>query len=245
MSYELDHIEKSCPCPCGKGNIVYGSGSNDWNQVREGMIEIWCPDCSSKYRFVDGGLLPKDFPEYVGDSKLWDQINDLKNEIANYKDMFGFRYWPKPLLKKRMEEYLLPNERCERDQKQKQYYRYVAFVYAKSLCADYKKEELITALSQMNSARYSTELEGVAKELAIRHKHRFHTIRLSNVIYPLDVAVRNYEAYREADIEDKEHIMALEKELGGLEKEYCKDYPAYAEKRSKSLIKFTLKETRR
>lgn len=31
MSYDLDHVEASCPCPCGKGEIVYGSGTNDWN----------------------------------------------------------------------------------------------------------------------------------------------------------------------------------------------------------------------
>ena len=48
MNYEIDYITDECPCPCGKGKIICGDGSNDWNQVKEGMMEIACAACHEK-----------------------------------------------------------------------------------------------------------------------------------------------------------------------------------------------------
>ena len=106
MSYDLDHVEMECPCPCGKGKIVYGSGTNDWNQIREGMEEIWCPECYKKYKIVRDGLLPKDFPEYEGDAEAKEKMSQLHSIISKY----SAGGWGKELTDKRKHLYLTDEE---------------------------------------------------------------------------------------------------------------------------------------
>lgn len=241
MSYELDHVEKSCSCPCGKGQIVYGWGTNDWNQIREGMTEIWCGECNSKYRLADGGLLPKDFPEYKGDEELGIQMRELGMEIANYRGMRGHEYWTKEVLQTRKHRYLSEQEINESDKQKRSHSFYIAFYYSKNLAEKYTLKELKDAAEQIRNEKYSTKLHGIAKEIAEKHRWSFKTIKLKEVIIPLDVAIRNYDMYLLSDKEDEEYIKELKGRLKEIETEYYKDYPAYQEKRKKALIPYQLK----
>jgi len=47
MSYELDY-ERKVSCPCGNGQIIKKSYSNDWNQTRL-SIYIECEKCEKEY----------------------------------------------------------------------------------------------------------------------------------------------------------------------------------------------------
>ena len=244
MSYELEHIEKECPCPCGKGKIVYGRGTNDWNQVREGMTELWCPDCADKYKFTKGGLLPRDYPDYPGDKLLKVKIDNLHYVISNYCGSCGIRFWPKSLYESREKAYLTESERNESNPSTKRYYYSVAMDYAKALCKKYSKESLISAFKQLSNVRYSTELIGTAAEIAEQHKRRFGTIKPANVQYPVEVALRNYDKYHLAELEDKKYVSSLSEELANIESEYYQDYPAYEAELKKHLIQYELKEVR-
>lgn len=233
MSYDLDHVEASCPCPCGKGEIVYGSGTNDWNQIREGMMEIWCADCSKKYKFSKGGLLPIDFPDYQGDSAVKDRMNRLQYRISNYE-------W---LTEERIRKYLTEDE--YKKYQERDFSIVIMLQESKRLVDDYTLEELQKCADDISKAKYSTQLTGTAYELAQRHK-RFHkTIKLQNVIIPIRVSIRNYDLYKKADEEDKLKKAESQKMLDGYKAEYYKDYDKYEEERLRHLIPYTLKERSR
>ena len=242
MSYELDRVEKTCPCPCGKGRIVYGSGSNDWNQVREGMSEIWCGECAKKYRLAVGGLLPVDFPEYSGDEQVKEKMQALEHVVSNYDGSRGFEYWPEEVRRKRLSTYLTDEERDRVKTGHDQYPLYIALTYAKELCGQYSEKVLRDVNMQLINAKFSTQLTGVAKEIAERHKRFFNTIKIEKVKYPVQVALRNYQKYQEADLEDQQYLSELKKELDGYKKEYYKDYPAYRAKREEAFIPLYLKD---
>jgi len=240
MSYELDHVEQECPCPCGKGRIVCGSGSNDWNQTREGMIEIWCGECSKQYRFSKGGLLPIDFPEYKGDEKAYEEMYHLKDIIANYRGYHAFRYWSDELRKKRINSYLTTEE-IEEDKKAGVNHNLVmALRFAKGLADKYSLDELKEAQHQLKNNRFSTQLTGVASEITSSYKLWYKSVKVSNVIIPVNMAIRNYEVYKEANKEDDEYIAEKKEELKKVEAVYYKDFEEYEVERKKHLIKYQL-----
>ena len=241
MSYELEHVEMKCPCPCGKGIIVYGSGSNDWGQEKEGMIEIWCDDCCEKYKFSIGGLLPKDFPDYKGDEEARVNMGRLHDIIANYRGRYAFQYWSDDLKKKRLHLYLTPEEVEEDRRTETNTNLELAIVYAKELADKYSLEDLKMVQHQMIEARYSTRLSGMAKDIAEWYKLFFKTIKLSNVIRPVNMAIRNYDAYKVSDMEDEEYLKGLRKTLKEAEAIYYKDFEEYELKRKSQLIPYELK----
>jgi len=242
MSYDLDHITASCPCPCGKGKIVCGSGTNDWNQVREGMIEIWCSDCYKKYKLVSGGLLPIDYPEYSGDIEAFKKMNVLRDIVDNYRHpLIGSRYWSKELKQYRLSQYMTPEEICV-DPEQFRKNRMIAFYYAKLLANDYSLCDLQEAELDIQAHKYSTELSGISRSLVERHKRQYKTVKLSNVIVPIRVAIRNYDAYKQADKEDAAYVEQKKQELTEVSSIYYKDYNAYEIERKKHLITYELKE---
>ena len=245
MSYDLDHVEKECPCPCGKGRIVYGSGTNDWNQIREGMTEILCLECDRKYKIVNDGLLPKDFPDYKGDAEAGKKMSRLTSIISNYRGSLGVRYWDEELKNKRKHLYLTAEEiKADEDSKYKDNW-YMAIGFSKKLADKYTLEELKDAQKQISTCKASTQLNGVAQEIAIHHKHYYKSIKLSNVIVPVNMAVRNYQHYKDADWEDEEYISSLEEELKKAEAIYYKDYAEYEENRKKHLITYKLQAVKR
>lgn len=242
MSYDLEHVEKECPCPCGKGRIVYGSGTNDWNQVRDGMIEIWCPECYSKYKFSDGGLLPKDYPDYAGDEKANEERHHLWDIIANYRGMVGIRYWGEELRKKRIHLYLTDEELKEDRENNNSNNLSMALGFCKRLADDYSLKELADAQRQMKACKASTQLTGVAKQIAQNYKRSYGSIKVSNVIVSVNMAVRNYQHYKDADREDEEYIEQLKTRLKEVEAIYFKDFKEYEEERKKHLIPYELKD---
>ena len=242
MSYELDHVQKSCPCPCGKGKIVYGWGTNDWNQVREGMKEIWCSECASKYKFAQGGLLPIDYPEYQSDPELKKEIDELSFITANYCGFRGFEFWDKEIYRRRVFEYLSDEERQKDETSGQHFYLSLALGYAKSLANEYTIEDLMAAREQLLAARFSTELTGIASRLAKKHKTHFKTIKPQKVLVPLEMAIRNFKAYKRADEEDNDFVEKLTERLEKLKREYLKGFPQYESERIKHLIPYSLQD---
>jgi hypothetical protein len=233
VSYDLDHVTASCPCPCGKGEIVYGSGTNDWNQNRDGMMEIWCSDCCMKYKFSGNGLLPVDFPDYQGDPTIKDKMDKLQYRISNYDGTTP----------ERIRQYLTEEE-CKK-YKARDFSIASTLRDSKKLADDYSLEELQEAAEKISAAKYSTQLTGIALELAQRHKRWHKTIKLQNVIVPILMAIRNYARYKKADKEDGQDKAKLQKQLDEYKDEYYKDYDAYEKKRLQNLIPLELKERSR
>lgn len=245
MSYELEHVEKECVCPCGKGRIVYGWGTNDWNQVREGMMEIWCKDCADKYKFTQGGLLPKDYPDYSGDTKAYEEMNRLKNILANYHGWVGVSYWSDELYDKRLHAYLTDEEIREDSNSRYKSNWAMAIGFAKDLADKYSLNELKDVQQQLIKCKYSTQLVGAATEIAELHRRYYKTVKPEKVIVPVNMAVRNYNAYKDADQEDMAYITTLREEIKNAEAIYYKDYKEYEKDRRKHLISYELKDVRR
>lgn len=239
MSYDLEHIEKACPCPCGKGRIIYGWGTNDWNQIREGMIEIECPDCCKKYRFTNGGLLPKEFPEFHGDDKAYKEMERIRSIMSGLSSG-NMRSWSDEKTKKRI-QMLLTDEEIEEDKRNRQNNNLsLVWVFSRELTYQYSFDDLELAKKQIMSCKYSTRLNGIAKDIAYRYKRRYNSIKLSKVIVPVLMAIRNYKTYREFELEDEEEIKQLHEELEKVEAIYYKGYSKYNEKREKLLIRYAL-----
>ena len=116
---------------------------------------------------------------------------------------------------------------------------------SKKLADDYSLEELQEAAEKISAAKYSTQLTGIALELAQRHKRWHKTIKLQNVIVPILMAIRNYARYKKADKEDGQDKAKLQKQLDEYKDEYYKDYDAYEKKRLQNLIPLELKERSR
>jgi len=244
MSYELEHVEKECLCPCGKGRIVYGWGTNDWNQVREGMIEIWCSDCSEKYKLSKGGLLPKEFPEYEGDKDAYNEMYKLRDIVNNYQGYYGIRFWPDELIEKRRQLYLTQDEIKEDQNNNLERNFAMALGFSKKLADDFSLEELKEVQRQLTESKYSTQLVGNAKDIAERYKRTYKTIKVSKVIIPVNMAVRNYKAYKESDKEDKRYIQNAKKLLKMAQSIYYKDFEQYEKNRKSQLIPFELRDVR-
>ena len=121
----------------------------------------------------------------------------------------------------------------------------MAIGFSKKLADKYTLEELKDAQKQISTCKASTQLKGVAQEIAIHHKHYYKSIKLSNVIVPVNMAVRNYQHYKDADREDEEYISSLEEELKKVEAIYYKDYAEYEENRKKHLITYELQAVKR
>lgn len=242
MSYEVIRVTHACSCPCGQGRIIYGPAMNDWNQFMDGKTEIECPKCAENYYFcAEGGLIEKGFPSYKGDETLKIEINMLQNQIDSIK--YGiFKELPEEIQKKRIEQFFTIDELSETDKKKKAYINYVVFEYSAQLCNDYSIDELQNVLEQLSSVKYSTQLFGLAKDIAIHHNWRFKTIKPKNVIYPVQVAIRNYFYYLQAKQEDEELILQIQAKLKPLEDVYYKDYPRYKEERQKHIFKYELKK---
>lgn len=47
-----DSYERRIKCPCGKGEIIQISESDDWNRFSEWTPEIVCPECKNKYKVI-------------------------------------------------------------------------------------------------------------------------------------------------------------------------------------------------
>ena len=231
MSYDLDHIEAMCPCPCGKGHIIYGSGTNDWNQVREGMIEIDCPDCYKKYKFSKGGLLPVDYPDYVGDVGILSQMKELRRQMPSYND---FRDWGKEKIATRLTMYLT-SEEIQNDK-----LKVIALYYAKDLADKFTLDDLKEIAEDMETHRYSTEVSGKTSIVLDWHKRRFKTVKLKEAIIPVKIAIRNYTLYKQHDAEDQATVSEMQSRYLELEKEYYKNLDAYEEERQKHLIPYKL-----
>jgi len=245
MGYDLDHVEKECPCPCGKGRIVYGSGTNDWNQIQEGMIEIWCPDCNSRYEISSDGLLPKDFPDYMGDKSAYKKMSNLSEIIRNYRGNHCWQYWSKEIRVKRLHLYLTDDE-IEEDKASGNYNNLrMALFFSKKLADTYSKKDLEKAQEQLEKCKYSTQLTGIAKDITRKYKDKYNSVKVSNVIISVNMAIRNYKAYKEADKEDEAYLSGLKKELKKAEEVYYKDYEKYEENRRKHLIFYDLKDVRK
>lgn len=224
------NVEKRWKCQCGHGEIVYGSGTNDWNQVRYGMMEIWCPNCNTKYKLVSDGLLPANYPEYSGDEKIKEKIDELNYIINNYE----YSMWDTSTRNERIE---LCMDSIEFDgYKNISNLHSIIFGYSKRLYKNYTKEELEKAYEQMLLAKCSTQLAGIAKELAKRHKKHYKTIKIGNVIVPVYIAICNYNNYTKFDEEDSVFIEDLKQKLKMYEAEYYKDLPEYEIKRKEHLI---------
>ena len=242
MSYDLEHVEKRCPCPCGKGEIVYGWGTNDWNQIREGMTEIWCAECDKKYKFSTDGLLPRDYPEYKGDEKAYKEMHRLGDIIANYRGMMGFRYWSDELCDKRKHQYLTDDE-IDEDKRSGQPDNWVmAIGFAKDLADKYSFDELKEVYHQLSVCKYSTQLTGKATEIVDHHRRYYKTVKLSRVAIPVNMAVRNYTAYKQVDAEDEAYISRLKEDYEKAKAIYYKDYEKYEKERKKQLITYELKD---
>lgn len=242
MSYELEHVEKECPCPCGKGRIVYGWGTNDWNQIREGMKEIWCEECSSKYKFSKGGLLPIDYPDYKGDEKAHEEIRKLNHIINNYRGLLCFEFWSDELRQSRIQQYLTKSEIQEDKETRHPNNLAMALGFSKDLADKYELADLKEARKQLSECKYSTQLDGIAKEITESYKVRYNSVKVTKVIIPVDMAIRNYPYYKQADKEDEEYIAALCKERKKAEDVYYKDFDAYEKDRKSHLITFELKD---
>ena len=241
MSYDLEHIRMECPCPCGNGRIVYGSGINDWNQFRDDIIEIRCKQCSEKYRFSVGGLLPIDFPEYKGPIGLGVTLRELQHKRHDYSENHGCKYLTKEQQQQRIKQYFTEEERNRIKEQHDNNLLYAGLIYAKTLVAEYDQDTLVEIYNQLTTARYSTELSGEAAVLAEKHKALFKTIRLKNVRYPVELALRNYDLYKRDNDEDARIIECLKQRLKETKEEYFKDYPEYQKKRERALIKYDLK----
>lgn len=236
MSYDLDHITHECACPCGKGKIIYGNGTNDWNQVKEGMIEISCPECHKKYKFASGGLLPIDYPEYNGDENAKKIMVVLGRKIANYTGDMGFKFWDKELLKNRLHSYLTADERSN-----KLYIAY-ALIYSKNLAKKYSLAELKYVAEDIRSHKYSTQVSEFTSNVVDSHRKHFKTVKLENVIVPVEIAIRNYDKYKQADQEDAEYIAILKQEYNEASSLYYKDFDKYTNEMEKHLIRYHLEE---
>ena len=234
MSYEIDYITHECPCPCGKGKIIYGDGSNDWNQTKEGMTEIACGACYEKYKFTNGGLLPKDYPEYQGDKDAYEIMRQLGYIISNYCGDMGYQFWSDDLRKSRLQKYLTPEEAADKR------IMYIALVYAKQLAKEYSLALLTEIADDIRSHKYSTQVSDLSKEIVRCHKIRFNTVKLKDVIIPVEIAIRNYDAYKQSDKEDAEYVAALEKKYDAAKAIYYKDYDAYEAERKKHVIPYHL-----
>lgn len=234
MSYDLDHVTHQCSCPCGKGKIIYGNGTNDWNQVKEGMSEIACPECYKKYKFSRGGLLPINYPEYHGDKDAYEIMHRLNSIISNYCGDMGYRFWSDDLKKKRLQKYLTPEEAADKRT------MYIALVYSKRLAKEYSLVTLTEIADDIRSHRYSTQVSDLSKEIVRSHKIKFNTVKLKDVIIPVEIAIRNYDAYKQADKEDAEYIAMLQKKCDAAKAIYYKDYDAYEAERKKHVIPYHL-----
>jgi hypothetical protein len=236
MSYDLDHITHECACPCGKGKIIYGSGTNDWNQVKDGMIEISCPECCKKYRFKFGGLLPIDYPEYKGDENAKKIMKELGYKITNYTKDIGFKFWDKELLKNRLYSYLTTDERSN-----KLYIAY-ALIYSKNLAKKYSLAELKYMAEDIRSHKYSTQVSEFTSNVVDSHRKHFKTVKLENVIVPVEIAIRNYDKYKQAEQEDTEYISKLKQEYDEALALYNEDFNKYTNEMKKHLIQYHLEE---
>lgn len=234
MSYEIDYITHECPCPCGKGKIIYGNGSNDWNQIKEGMTEIACGACYEKYKFASGGLLPKDYPEYQGDKDAYEIMHQLGYIISNYRGDRGYEFWSDDLKKSRLQKYLTPEEAADKRN------LYIALIYSKQLAKEYSFAILTEIADDIRSHRYSTQVSDLSKEIVRSHKIKFNTVKLKDVIIPVEIAIRNYDAYKQADKEDAEYIAMLQKKCDAAKAIYYKDYDAYEAERKKHVIPYHL-----
>ena len=206
MSYEIISVKHKCPCPCGKGEIVYGLGMDDWNRTQDGLTEIWCSACAEKYRIDNDGLIEKSYPTYHGDEDLNKQMHQLWDKIHNY-DM----YIPKDLQKKRWIECCTQDElkilqnqpNSKEDKCLQKYVQTIIESYARNLSDLYTLKELTVAKREMCALKYSTRLKGNALDMAQKHKLFFKTIKLKEVLYPIDVAIRNYDKYKKYNKEDE------------------------------------------
>ena len=245
MSYDLEHVQKECSCPCGKGKIVYGWGTNDWNQVREGMEEILCGECSKKYRIVKDGLLPKSFPKYEGDVEAYDEMNKIHDIINNYCGSHCFNYWSDELREKRIHLYLTDEEIKEDEKNGKHENLDMALSFSKELADEYTFEELKDTQMQLLKCKYSTQLVGIANDIVEKHKRQYKSVKLSKVIVPVNMAIRNYNHYKESDLEDEEYINKKREELKQVESIYYKGFDEYEENRVKHLIPYKLVDVKR
>ena len=240
MSYDLEHIQKACPCPCGRGRIVYGWGTNDWNQIKEDMIEIECLECNHNYKITPDGLLPKDYPDYQGDPSVAEEMGRLQELVSNYCGSIGIRYWSKELKEKRFHLYLTDEEIKEDEIKGSSDNYYMAFSFAHSLARKYSIDSLMDVQKQLLESKSSKALTGEALFIAAWYQRQFKSIKMSNAIKPVKMAIRNYEYYKEADREDEEYISQKKERLKALEAVYFKGYDEYEKDRQKHIVKYEL-----
>lgn len=238
MSYEICWITARCPCPCGKGEIIYGDSMNDWNQIREGDIEINCPVCSKTLKFTEGGLIDINYPDYHGDPNIGKQISELQDKISNYKYRMS-KEEKNARLKAYMsnEEYdaftLNPQTDAVKKVLEELY-------YSEFFINRYSLQELIDSQKEMRTKKYSTELSGKTLEIAEEHKRMLKTIKLNNVLHTVNRAIRNYKAYKQFCIIEENIKADLKKKLEALKKEYYKDYDSYMNEKKKHIIPYTL-----
>lgn len=89
-----DTYKKSITCPCGKGEIIQVTESDDWNRHREWDPEIECPECNNKYKVIS-----KTFSDNKGEtwtsyylvSKIFKYDKSKKNAYGavKYRDDFS------------------------------------------------------------------------------------------------------------------------------------------------------------
>lgn len=238
MSYEIYRITARCPCPCGKGEIIFGDSMNDWNQIREGDIEISCPICCKTLKFTEGGLIDINYPDYHGDPEIKKQMSELFDKIHNYKYRMS-KEEKIARLKAYMsaEEYdaFTLNPRTDAVKKVLEELYYSEFFIER-----YSLQELIDSQKEMRTKRYSTELSGKALEIAEEHKRMLKTIKLNNVLHTINRAIRNYEAYQQFCKIEEDIKADLKKQYEEFEKEYYKDYDAYLNEKKKHIIPYKL-----
>lgn len=234
MSYEIYRIDARCKCPCGKGEIITGDSMNDWNQIRYDDKEIWCPECSKKYKFTEGGLISIDYPDYKGDPEIEKQISVLEDK-KNYLD--------KNELKLRYKEYMTESEYkeyCDNPTSDISQNAIEEIYKAKRYISKYKRDILLSVQEELQKARNTSDLSETAYKMAKDHEKRFGTRKVSNVLKTINRAVRIYNAAIDFYKKDRKLQAELDKQIAELNKIYYADYDEYLEEKKKHIIPYTL-----
>lgn len=238
MSYEIYRVTARCKCPCGKGEIIYGKSMNDWNQTRDGDIEIDCSECSKKFKFTEGGLIDINYPDYYGDPDIKKQMRIIQDRIWNYK--YRMTQDEKD---ERLKAYLTTEEYAAliADPETKSVSDFISEMFnAEYFIEKYSLQELIKAQKEIKIKRYSTELTEKSLEIAIDHKRVCNSIKLSNILKTVNRAIRNYDAYQRFCDKEKEIKAQLKIQYEELKREYYKNYETYSIEKRKHIIPYAL-----
>ena len=229
MSYELEHVTHMSPCPCGKSHVVYGWGTNDWGRIRKNMHEIWCPECKEKYKFLSRNvMIPKDYPEYIGNPALKIQLDNMRDHIHNYESHISAQ-----TLKDRDEECIAVlrqhNLSFAADLHTQQIESRLRF--CKQLVQQHSKAELLTAMDEMLHTSNAKFLSGCAYTIAHRYKSRYRTTAMKTLRLFMSQLVILYNTIFAHISQDELEKKNLQERYNSLLEEYNDALPEYLQMR--------------